>query len=197
MWGRAKVVWSPCETDYLKENRNERSINELSLYLAKSRSAVQRKLDELDGKPVPQTNKKGTTIGKRNDILIDGKPCFFRSGWEANTARWLTHKGYEWAYEPQVFYFDGIKQGTVSYCPDFRYGKTGLLLEVKGFLDQKGRTAINRFKKYHPGEFKKLRAIVGSPNTKADKFFKKIGVPVIAYMRDLTKAHKDTIPSWE
>ena len=84
MWSRGGAVkWSPCELDYLKENRNERSINELSLYLAKSRSAVKRKLDELDGKAVPKTNKKGTTIGKRNDIVIDGKPCFFRSGWEA------------------------------------------------------------------------------------------------------------------
>jgi len=197
MWGRGAVKWSPCEVDYLKENRNDRSVNELSLYLAKSRAAIKRKLDELDGKPVPKRNKKGTTIGKRTDIVVDGKPCFFRSGWEANVARWLTHQGKQWQYEPDVFYFKDVKQGTVSYCPDFKYGKTGLWLEVKGFLDPKGRTAIRRFKKYYPAEFKKLRAIVGSPGTKADQFFKKLGVPVIAYVRDLNKKHKNEIPHWE
>ena len=197
MWNRSRIIWSPCEEDYLKENRNVRSINELSLYLAKSRSAIQRKFDELDGKPVPTRNKKGTTIGKRNDIIVDGKPCFFRSGWEANVARWLTYKGYEWEYEPQVFFFDGIKSGTVSYCPDFKYGKTGLWLEVKGYLKPEAKTAINRFKKYHPQEFKKLRAIVGSPGTIPDKYFKKMGIPVIAYMRDLTKKYRSEIPHWE
>jgi hypothetical protein len=183
--------------DYLKENRNNRSINELSLYLSKSRSAVSRKCDELDGKPAPVKNKRGTKIGKRKDILVNNQPAFFRSGWEANVARWLTYTKKKWDYEPEVFYFDGIKNGTVSYCPDFRYGKTGLWLEVKGYLEPKGKTAINRFRRYHPQEFKKLRAIVGSPGTDADKFFKKIGVPIIAYMRDLNKKYKNEIECWE
>lgn len=199
MWARGKIVWSPCETDYLKENRNDRSVNELSLYLSKSRAAIKRKLDELDGKAPPARvrNGKGTKIGKREDILVNGKPGFFRSGWEANVARWLTHKGKQWEYEPEVFFFEGVKHGTVSYCPDFRYGKTGLWLEVKGFLDSKGRAAIRRFKKFHPSEFKKLRAIVGRPGTKADQFFKKIGVPIVAYMSDLNKEFKDQVPNWE
>lgn len=198
MWTRARIVWSPCELDYLKDNRYERSINELSLYLAKSRAAIKRKLDELDGKAPPaKKNGKGTKIGKREDILVDGKPQFFRSGWEANVARWLTHREMDWEYEPEVFFFEGQKSGTVSYCPDFRYGKTKLWLEVKGFLDSKGRAAIRRFKKHHPAEFKKLRAVVGSPGTKADQFFKKLGVPVVGYMRELNKEFKDTIPNWE
>ena len=204
MWARSKIVWSSCELDYLKEKREERTINELSLYLAKSRSAVKRKLDEFDGKIVPKINKKGTKIGKRPDILnAKGLPCFFRSGWEANTARWLTHTGKTWEYEPEVFPFWGvpphpdIRHGTMSYCPDFRYGKTGLWLEVKGFLTSQGRTAINRMRKYYPAEFKKLRAIVGSPGTKADQYFKKIGVPVIGYMTQMNKKHKNTIDNWE
>ena len=198
MW-RGPIKWSPCETDYLKEHRNNRSINELSLYLGKSRNTIQRKLDELDGKTQPTKNKKGTKIGKREDILVKGKPAFFRSGWEANVCRWLSYKDNKWEYEPRVFTFTehGIKHGTVSYCPDFKYGKTGLWLEVKGQLDGKGRTAIRRFKKYYPTEFKKLRAIVGRPNTVADKFFKKIGVPVIAYINELTREYKDIIPHWE
>lgn len=197
MWGKGPVQWSPCETDYLVANKDTRSINELSLYLAKSRAAIKRKLDELDGKLVPKANKKGTAIGKRNDIVKNGKACFFRSGWEANVARWITHYGEQWKYEPDIFYFQGVKQGTVSYCPDFFLEKDNIYIEVKGFLDQKGRTALSRFKKFYPEEFKKLRAVVGSPDTKADKFFKKLGVPVIAYMRDLNKQYKDVIPNWE
>lgn len=198
MWGRGGAIrFSSCEEDYLKENRHERSINELSLYLSKSRAAIKRKLDEFDGKFVPKRNKKGTMIGKRADILIDGKPCFFRSGWESNVARWLTHQGKSWSYEPDVFYFHEVKQGTVSYCPDFKYGRSSIYIEVKGYLDPKGRTAIRRFRKYYPAEFKRLRAIVGSPGTKADQFFKKLGVPIIAYMRDLSKKYKNSIPFWE
>lgn len=197
MFNRGPVKWSPCEEDYLKRHRDERSVNELSLYLAKSRSAIQKKLDEFDGKPIPVKNKKGTKIGKREDIIVNGQPAFMRSGWEADVARWLTHKEYEWSYEPEVFYFEEIKHGTVSYCPDFKYGKTDLWLEVKGHLDQKGKTAIRRFKKFYPREFKKLRAIVGSPNTVADKFFKKLGVPVVGYMTEMKKKYRDVIPHWE
>lgn len=194
-WSRARVVWSPCEVDYLKANREIRSVNELSLYLAKSRNAITRKLNELDGKSVPTTNKRGTSIGKRSDILVNGKPAFFRSGWEANIARLLTHRGVKWEYEPEVFFFQGVKRGTVSYCPDFR-SKT-FYLEVKGYLDSKGRAAIRRFKKHYPDEFAKLRAVVGRPGTKADEFFKELGVPIYAYMSDLNKKYKDKLEHWE
>lgn len=193
------VKWSPCETDYLIANRNDRSVNELSLYLGKSRNAIKRKCDELDGKPQPKKKNKISRIGKRDDIVQDGKPQFFRSGWEANVARWMNHKKTPWTYEPDVFpFFEfGVKNGTTSYCPDFKYGKTGLYLEVKGQLDAKGKTAIRRFKKYYPAEFKKLRAIVGRPNTVADKFFKKLDVPVIAYINELNKKFKDKVEHWE
>ena len=45
-------------------------------------------------------------------------------------------------------------------------------IEIKGMLDSQSETAIRRFKKYYPEEFKKLKAVVGRKNTKADKFFK-------------------------
>jgi hypothetical protein len=194
-WSRAKVVWSPCEIDYLKANREIRSVNELSLYLAKSRNAINKKLKELDGKLVPTTNKRGTSIGKRADIIVNGKPAFFRSGWEANVARLLNHRNISWEYEPEVFFYEKIKRGTNSYCPDFRT-KT-FYLEVKGYLDSKGRAAIRRFKKYYPDKFAKLRAVVGRPGTKADLFFKELGVPIYAYMNDLNKKYSDKLEHWE
>ena len=195
MWGRGKIVWSPCETDYLKANRETRSINELNLYLSKSRNAIKLKLDELDGKGSPKKKNKISKIGKRDDIIQGGKPQFFRSGWEANIARWFNHTGKPWQYEPKVFFFDQVKHGTVSYCPDFKSGEEWI--EVKGMLDGHSKTAIRRFQKYHPEEFKKLKVIVGRPGTKADLFFKKLGVPILAYISELDKQFKTSIAGWE
>lgn len=187
---RGKVVWSPVETEYLKKNRKKQTINQLSLALAKSRNAIKRKMDELDGKEVPQKQSKRSVIGKRKDLNQ-----YFRSNWEANIARWFNHEGISWSYEPKVFIFDGIKRGTVSYCPDFRVDDGWV--EVKGLLDSRGRTAIRRFKKYYPEEFKKLKAIVGRPGTKADEFFKSLGVPILGYINELDKEFRNKIANWE
>ena len=94
-------------------------------------------------------------MGFRADLGIT-----VRSRWEANIARylvWLTEsrtiKG--WAYEPQRFWFEGIKSGTRSYLPDFRVdyldGKHEFW-EVKGWWDAKSKTAVKRFRKYFPEE---------------------------------------------
>lgn len=187
---RGKVVWSPVEIEYLKKNREKQSVNQLSLALAKSRNAVNRKMAELDGKVVTQKRSKRSVIGRRADLKQ-----FFRSNWEANVARWFNHEGINWQYEPKVFIFEGIKKGTVSYCPDFAVDDGWV--EVKGFLDSRGRTAIRRFKKYYPDEFKKLKAIVGRPGTKADEFFKLLGVPILGYINELDKEHRKNIAHWE
>lgn len=187
---RGKVVWSPVEIDFLKDNREKMSVNQLSLALAKSRNAIKRKCDELDGKVVKQKRSKRSVIGTRKDLNQ-----YFRSSWEANVARWFNREGMTWSYEPKVFVFQGIKRGTISYCPDFAVDDGWV--EVKGLLDSKGRTAIRRFKKYYPEEFKKLKAIVGRPGTKADEFFKSLGVPILGYMNELEKEFRDKIANWE
>jgi len=186
-----QVKWSPVEEDYLKLHREDMSENQLSLALGKSRNAIKRKLMEFDGKPLPQKMSKRSIIGKRKDL---GQ--FFRSAWEANCARVWNAEGKKWEYEPRVFVFPGVKRGTVSYCPDFRLAGDEWV-EIKGLLDGRGRTAIRRFKKHYPDEFKKLKAIVGRPGTKAEVFFKSIGVPIYAYMNELDKKHKATLPNWE
>lgn len=190
-----QATWSPCELDWLKLNREERSINEISLYLSKSRNAVKNKLLELDGKYNSIKKNKISRIGKRDDIVKNGKPQFFRSSWEANVARLLDFQKKNWIYEPQVFIFDKIKHGTVSYCPDIK--QDNLWIEIKGMLDGNSATAIRRFKKFYPEEFCKLRAVVGRPNTKADKFFKKLEVPILYYINELDKEYKEKIPGWE
>ncbi|WP_310533172.1 DUF1064 domain-containing protein [Novosphingobium sp.] len=89
---------------------------------------------------------------------VGGRRCFFRSRWEANYARYLQlvkDKGLieDWEHEPQTFWFEAIKRGVRSYLPDFRVtemdGET-TFHEVKGWMDQRSRTTISRFRKYYP-----------------------------------------------
>ena len=102
-----------------------------------------------------------TTSGKRSDL--GGK--FFRSKTEANYARVLNFMGIIWEYEPRDFYFEGIRRGCVSYTPDFYLPIEDRWIEVKGWLDKKGTTKLNRFKKYYPVEFSKLTIITQSKKT--------------------------------
>lgn len=196
------VTWSPVEIDYLKSHRED-AIDQLSINLNKSRAAINRKLAELDGKPVEKRGKTkfGTKIGRRDDLGIS-----LRSTWEANVMRWLRLEGFEVLYEPRVFFFDGVKSGTVSYCPDFFVSgksvkhngitiKNGSWIEVKGYLKPQDKTRIRRWKKYYPEEFERLIAVVGSETTKAAKFFTEMGVPVISY-NGLNKEFKDVIEHW-
>lgn len=101
-------------------------------------------------------NQKGHTkykSGYRPDLGF-----YVRSGWEANIARYIKYliskgelRGFE--YEPEVFEFHNIKRGTRSYTPDFKiYHNDGSVeyWEVKGYMDQRSRTQLNRMKKYYP-----------------------------------------------
>jgi len=89
---------------------------------------------------------------------IGGKRNYYRSRWEANYARyleWLRELGQilEWEHEPETFWFEGVKRGTVSYLPDFRVTETNgkiVYHEVKGWMDPKSKTKLRRMKKYHP-----------------------------------------------
>lgn len=110
---------------------------------------------------------------------IGGKRKFFRSRWEANYARWLQWQKdndhlIEWEHEPETFWFDKVKRGTVSYLPDFKVSfQDGCVEyhEVKGWMDAKSKTKIRRMKKYHPDvtlvvidakAYKKLASIVST-----------------------------------
>lgn len=91
--------------------------------------------------------------GHREDLGI-----YVRSIWEANWARylnWLIAQGeiVSWEYEPDTFEFSKIKRGTRFYTPDFKVtNKDGSVEyhEVKGYMDQKSRTKLDRMSRYHP-----------------------------------------------
>lgn len=94
--------------------------------------------------------------GRRVDLYN----IFFRARSEANYARylnWLKTNGeiLDWQYEPQTFWFDGIRRGTCSYKPDFKVTEkngTHHWLELKGFMTKQNLTALKRMKKYFPEE---------------------------------------------
>lgn len=91
---------------------------------------------------------------------IGGQRCYFRSRWEANYARWLEAlraRGsiVSWEFEPETFWFDGIKRGVRSYKPDFRVKYSDgrhEWHEVKGYMDARSKTTLKRMAKYHPEE---------------------------------------------
>lgn len=98
-------------------------------------------------------------IAKAGWREIGGRRIYFRSKMEANFARhleWRKKAGIilEWEYEPETFYFEGLKRGKNNYKPDFRItntDQTHIYFEVKGYMDARSKTLLNRMTKYHPG----------------------------------------------
>lgn len=90
--------------------------------------------------------------------VIGGVNKYYRSGWEANYARYLEWlKGQQqiaaWKHEPTTFWFEGIKRGTRSYLPDFwvqANDGSECYHEVKGWMDSKSKTKLKRMSIYHP-----------------------------------------------
>lgn len=91
---------------------------------------------------------------------VGGQRCFFRSQWEANYAVYLQHlletgKIRAWEHEPHTFWFERIRRGVRSYKPDFKVTTADGDIEwheVKGYMDRKSQTKLNRMARYYPGE---------------------------------------------
>jgi hypothetical protein len=105
-------------------------------------------------KQSPEKNYGNSVGGKRQDL----ENRYFRSRWEANYARYLNFmikqgQVLRWEYEIQTFYFTGIKRGTVSYTPDFKVyypNGTDEFVEIKGYMDPRSKTKLNRMKRFYP-----------------------------------------------
>jgi len=140
--------------------------------------------------------------GRRPDL----GNVYFRSKMEANAARYFEYLGLRWEHEPQQFDFP-VKRGTVSFTPDFRVWEPGKdkekdykWVEVKGRLDQKSRTALKRFRKYYPEEFRRLHLMVQSYRSQAALFaVEELGLSperLIPYAQ-LARQLKGLIETWE
>lgn len=107
-------------------------------------------------KKKPLRTRPNTYKGWRE---IGGKKHYYKSLWEINYAKYLeflkTHgEIIDWEYEPETFWFEGIKRGVRSYLPDFKVYENNnnevVFHEVKGYMDAKSKTKIKRLAKYHP-----------------------------------------------
>lgn len=100
--------------------------------------------------------KKSTAAWRQ----VGFKKYYFRSLWEYRYALYLEYLACKeeicgWEFEPQTFWFEGIKRGVCSYLPDFKVWSTSEdhhWVEVKGFWDAKSLTKIKRMRKYFPDE---------------------------------------------
>jgi hypothetical protein len=116
--------------------------------------AAMRARERFSNLPAEKVYSRAAS-GRRADL----GDIYFRSRWEANYARYLNllvKMGVvtEWAYEPETFWFEGIRRGTASYKPDFRVrykdDPTPVYVELKGWVQPKDRTKWKRMAKYHP-----------------------------------------------
>jgi hypothetical protein len=59
----------------------------------------------------------------------------------------------DWAYEPETFYFEGVKRNPISYTPDIRVIENSGVVryyEVKGYMDSVSRSKLRRMTKFYP-----------------------------------------------
>jgi hypothetical protein len=120
-----------------------------------NRAATSKRMRIVQATRPASTNYTRTKGGHREDL----GGIYFRSSWEANYARYLNllikmKVVQSWEFEPETFWFEGVKRGAVSYKPDFKVYYRGdekpEYVEIKGWEVAKDRTKWRRMKKYHP-----------------------------------------------
>lgn len=126
-------------------------------YILNSEESRQQKSDRMTFNRNFDVTKQYSR-GKKGWSEIGGKRYFYRSSWEPNMAcyfQYLKVSGEikDWSYEEDTFWFDKIKRGVRSYKPDFKIIKNDdsfYYEEVKGYMDSKSKTKLNRMRIYHP-----------------------------------------------
>lgn len=135
-----------------------------------------------------------TKSGHRSDL----NGIVARSSWEANFMRVLQLYKILFEFEPRQFDFPIDARGRKhSYLPDIYLNKTDEFVEIKGYLDSRGRNKLRKFKKYYPEEFNKLTVVISKSNKANKLFFKKMGVKNILYYEHLTRLFQSKIENWE
>lgn len=155
--------------------------------------AVDKALMEEDG--IFQ-RKKGnayqyTKTGYRSDIDLN-----VRSSWEANFVRVLQLYKIEFEFEPTVFPFP-IKRGTKGYTPDFLLTRNNEWVEIKGYLDDKSKIKLKRFKRYFPDEFESLTCVISKYSNEAKNFMADLEVPQIIFYEDIRDEYSQYLINWE
>jgi len=180
-------------------------VNAKEFFLEKSSLRKHPNLNNIRNKSVSKaiieedgiiTRKKGnayqyTRTGYRKDIKLN-----VRSSWEANFVRVLNIYKIDFDFEPQVFTFP-IKRGTKGYTPDFYLNKTNTWVELKGYMDDKSKIKLKRFKRYYPKQFENLVCIISKYSSDAKKFLMELEVSKIIYYEDIKNEYAKYIINWE
>lgn len=132
-----------------------------------------------------------TRTGFRKDINMN-----VRSSWEANFVRVLNIYKVDFQFEPTVFSFP-IKRGIKGYTPDFFLTRNGEWVEIKGYLDDKSKLKLKRFKRYYPQEFEKLTCVISKYNNDAKNFMADLEVPFTLFYEEIRDEYSDYIINWE
>jgi hypothetical protein len=132
-----------------------------------------------------------TKTGFRKDIEMN-----VRSSWEANFVRVLNIYKIQFEFEPTVFSFP-IKRGTKGYTPDFFLTRNNEWIEVKGYLDDKSKIKLKRFKRYYPEEFEKFTCVISRYNNDGKRFMADIEVPQVIFYEDIRDYYSEYILNWE
>lgn len=154
---------------------------------------------EREPKKPTRKNRKGnayqhTKTGARSDL----EGIVARSSWEADVMRVLKAHRIDFEFETKMFTFPADVRGRVSaYLPDIYIPQYDIYIEVKGYLDSRGRNKLRKFKKHYPEEFKKLYVVISKSNKDNKFFFKKLGVAGIFYYEHLCQLYKHKIVNWE
>lgn len=134
---------------------------------------------------------KNTKSGYRPDL-----GAVFRSNWEANFARILNAYTIEFSFEPVVFSFP-VKRGTKGYTPDFYLDLSTEWVELKGYLDEKSKIKLKRFKRYYEEDFNKMTFIISKYSREAKKFATELEIPTVLFYEDIRTFYSEKIPCWE
>lgn len=132
-----------------------------------------------------------TKTGYREDLGLT-----LRSNWEANFARICRVYEIDFEFEPKVFTFP-VKRGTKGYTPDFYFENTEDWIEIKGYLDDKSKIKIKRFKRYYPDEFKKFTMIISRYSNEAKRFVTDLEVPNVIFYEDIKDYYSNILYKWE
>jgi hypothetical protein len=95
---------------------------------------------------------------KGGNRTIGDKEVYFRSSWEFNYALYLELLKQnllitEWEHEPDTYWFHNIQRGSRMYVPDFKIHMPDgsfYYVEVKGWMDSRSQTKLDRMEKYYP-----------------------------------------------
>lgn len=121
---------------------------------------TRQKISEHHKGKMPKNRMRPGMFGniRRDWYVINNKRIFFRSKWEVNYALYLNflieqNQIKSWEYEKDVFIFEKIKFGTRSYRPDFKIINNDGTIEyheIKGWMNSKSKTKLNRMRIYYP-----------------------------------------------